>query len=289
MQRHGMKMALASLALAAAVSSPAHAYQNGALPQSELSPIYYPGATVYLQKDAAAAWNAMREYCRARGVDIYVKGPNSAYRTIAQQKLMKKLYGSNAATPGTSNHGLGIAVDLATQEMRRAIDKWGAQFGWSKKWSDAAWEWWHIKYKPGVWHGTNPGVVIPADADGLPTPPTNGGTNTTTDPAGTDGTTPPVDPPTSGDAGTVTGDPARNPGLANIVGDIENRGTVRRGSQGADVTALQKVLRQRGYDIDMDGVFGPDTERAVREFQRKSNLDADGVVGPRTWTKLANR
>ncbi|MEZ0229526.1 MAG: peptidoglycan-binding protein [Planctomycetota bacterium] len=295
MRRGFSRIAVLSIALAAAVPTPAHAYQNGALPQSELSQIYYPGASVYLQKDAAAAWNAMREYCRARGVDLYPKGPNSAYRTLAQQKLMKKLYGSNAATPGTSNHGLGIAVDLATQQMRSAIDKWGAQFGWSKKWSDASWEWWHIKYKAGVWHGANPGVVQPdnpttagTDDDGLPTPsqPSNGTNAGTTNGGGT--TTEPGAVP-AGEPIAVGGEgPSANTGLANIIVNAATRPQLERGASGQDVRDLQKLLRQQGHDIDADGVFGPETQRAVKEFQKKKKLGADGVVGPKTWAALAN-
>jgi hypothetical protein len=294
MQRGFSGIAVLGLALAAAVPTPVHAWQNGALPQSELSPIYYPGATVYLQRDAAAAWNAMREYCRARGVDLYPKGPNSAYRTLAQQRLMKKLYGSNAATPGTSNHGLGIAVDLATQQMRKAIDRWGAQFGWSKKWSDASWEWWHIKYKKGVWHGTNPGVVQPnnpttagTDDDGLPTPsqPSNGAT------VGTDGDIAPADTPggaPDGDPGVPSnGGPSANTGLANIVVNAATRPQLEKGSSGQDVRDLQRLLRQQGYDIDADGVFGLGTQRAVKAFQKKKKLGADGVVGSKTWKALA--
>lgn len=159
--------------LLAAAASPALAYSNGNLPESDLGEIYRPGGNCQLQKDAAAAWNAMRAFLLQKGVDIYPKGPNSAYRTYSQQVSMKHIYGSNAARPGTSNHGLGLAVDVATMEMRRAIDKYGAQFGWSKKWSDAPWEWWHIKYRPGVWHGQ--GRV--ADRAAAPAASSRGGTD----------------------------------------------------------------------------------------------------------------
>ena len=33
--------------------------------------------------------------------------------------------------------------------MRSAIDRYGASYGWSKRWSDAPSEWWHIRYDPG--------------------------------------------------------------------------------------------------------------------------------------------
>jgi len=38
----------------------------------------------------------------------------------------------------------------------------------------------------------------------------------------------------------------------------------------------------------MDGVYGPGTENAVREFQRTFALYPDGVVGPETWEMLYN-
>jgi len=132
------------------------AYENGRLPDSALTQIYHPTYTLYLENDAAASWSAMRDFMLARGIgDIYPNGRISAYRTYAEQVQAKIDYGSNAATPGTSNHGLGLAVDLATTTMRANLDKYGAQFGWAKKWSDASWEWWHIKYRAGVWNGSS--------------------------------------------------------------------------------------------------------------------------------------
>jgi zinc D-Ala-D-Ala carboxypeptidase len=39
-------------------------------------------------------------------------------------------------------------------------------------------------------------------------------------------------------------------------------------------------------DLDVDGIFGPKTEAAVRDFQQNANLAVDGIVGTQTWTAL---
>lgn len=62
--------------------------------------------------------------------------------------------------------------------------------------------------------------------------------------------------------------------------------TIRKGSKGADVRKCQKLLVQHGYDIAVDGDFGPGTEKAVISFQKSKGLSADGIVGPNTWNAL---
>lgn len=59
-----------------------------------------------------------------------------------------------------------------------------------------------------------------------------------------------------------------------------------RGSSGGTVQALQALLVGYGDKVDVDGIFGPDTEKAVRRYQEKHSLDADGIVGPKTWAML---
>jgi hypothetical protein len=82
------------------------------------------------------------------------------YRSYERQVIAKRIYGSNAATPGYSNHGWAIAVDLMTRQQRWVIDKIGAKYGYAKRWSDASWEWWHIKWRSGVWRGQDPFPVL---------------------------------------------------------------------------------------------------------------------------------
>jgi len=59
------------------------------------------------------------------------------------------------------------------------------------------------------------------------------------------------------------------------------------GSQGGDVTLLQEKLSGSHLEgvrgITVDGVFGQQTETAVRNFQALKGLAVDGIVGPETW------
>lgn len=70
---------------------------------------------------------------------------------------------------------------------------------------------------------------------------------------------------------------------------------IKSGSQGNDVYLMQAVLRGRGYKdqngkaLELDGVFGPKTDYAVRQFQTKNGLVVDGICGPNTWGKLLKR
>lgn len=53
----------------------------------------------------------------------------------------------------------------------------------------------------------------------------------------------------------------------------------------SQLDALGYVGRQ-GRPLEMDGRFGPNTEHAVREFQRDRGLLDDGAAGPDTMTAL---
>ena len=67
---------------------------------------------------------------------------------------------------------------------------------------------------------------------------------------------------------------------------MANRNQLSYGSQGSEVTELQKLLNQNGYQLDEDGIFGNKTQEAVKNYQQKNNLDVDGIVGNNTWGAL---
>lgn len=81
--------------------------------------------------------------------------------------------------------------------------------------------------------------------------------------------------------------PAANPAPAPAG---SSSGLLRRGSKGDAVKRVQQALktRYRAYagHLAVDGDYGPATEAAVKEFQRRSGLSVDGVAGPATLRAL---
>lgn len=63
---------------------------------------------------------------------------------------------------------------------------------------------------------------------------------------------------------------------------------LKKGSRGSDVKVLQQLLTSRGYSTKgIDGIFGNNTDQAVRKFQRDKKLSVDGIVGPATRKALS--
>ena len=67
----------------------------------------------------------------------------------------------------------------------------------------------------------------------------------------------------------------------------EPKPTLKIGSKGDYVVIAQGRLVVAGYDIVVDGVFGPKTKQAVIQFQKDHGLSPqDGIIGPKTWEML---
>jgi LAS superfamily LD-carboxypeptidase LdcB len=144
---------------ATADPAPSQAPTGGSDPSGTMIPsapgmghIPSPWGALHLAPAAAESWNAMRaEALRIYGVELQPNGPLSAYRTYEQQTELYDLFlagqGEPANPPGTSSHELGLAVDVATPQMRQIVDEIGPQFGWGKV--HAPGEWWHVDYLGG--------------------------------------------------------------------------------------------------------------------------------------------
>jgi LAS superfamily LD-carboxypeptidase LdcB len=145
----------AEAARRAAQAASLDGYRNGEIPADALcAPDVAPGHK--LRCDAAEALDALNQAYRDRfGVDI---GLTDSYRSYASQVTCVANKGNLCATPGTSNHGWGTAVDLAGPLSRFGTTEhdWllenARQFGWDlPAWAHPTGskpEPWHWEYTP---------------------------------------------------------------------------------------------------------------------------------------------
>jgi len=106
------------------------------------------GGDALLSGAPANSWNAMVEAAAVDGVDISY---SDAYRPLHDQHRLADKYGlysegGRAALPGTSNHGLGLAVDVnvsAHPETKAWLVEHAAEYGWE---ANVAGEPWHYEY-----------------------------------------------------------------------------------------------------------------------------------------------
>jgi len=81
----------------------------------------------------------------------------------------------------------------------------------------------------------------------------------------------------------VTGVPALGVASSIVGGSAgaEAQAKARTASRGSGVSALQRAL-----GVSVDGVFGPQTQKALRGYQRSHGLTVDGIAGPQTRSRL---
>lgn len=74
--------------------------------------------------------------------------------------------------------------------------------------------------------------------------------------------------------------------IAHTVPDIGHP-TLRKGDRGDEVRQWQAFLNANDFPCGIiDGIFGKNTEKAVKQYQAAHGLVADGIIGPKTWASL---
>ncbi|UOE19459.1 D-alanyl-D-alanine carboxypeptidase family protein [Thermobifida halotolerans] len=134
-------------------SAKAAGYPNGLLPTESLCELHVDGH--YLRADAATDFLRMNQaYIQEFGTDMCV---TSSYRDLQNQhRVYAQQPPGYAAVPGTSNHGLGMAVDLCggVQNQGSAQFNWleahSREYGWfHPQWAySSPFEPWHWEYDP---------------------------------------------------------------------------------------------------------------------------------------------
>jgi len=128
-------------------------YPNGQLPSSALCPVWRADGE-RLAPGAAASFSALSQaYAAQTGTPLCI---TDSYRSLSEQIAVKATRGSWAAAPGTSQHGLGLAVDLCggVEDFGSAVHQWMRQnaplYGWyHPSWASAGGsmpEPWHWEY-----------------------------------------------------------------------------------------------------------------------------------------------
>lgn len=213
-----------------------------------------------------AGKEALRKAIAKRGKKLMV---NSAYRTLAQQLLYKnRLNNRNpVAAPGTSNHQSGLALDI---EDRDGWEPFLSPLGWEPLEGDPP----HVDYRGAgardlrqttilafqqLWNQNHPDRKL--DEDGVFGDNTEAALN-------------------------------KSPSVGFDIAPWRDKPRVLRLArpllEGADVRKLQEKLKTAGLAISVaDGVFGQNTDKAVKEFQTNKGLVANGIVDAQTLKQFA--
>ena len=85
---------------------------------------------------------------------------------------------------------------------------------------------------------------------------------------------------------TVSNNPTEQLKSNTTTVGVKNKPVLRLYSKGNWVIVAQGRLVAAGYNIEVDGIFGPKTQKAVMEYQIANDLTCDGIIGPKTRAKL---
>ena len=256
--------------------------EPGKLHPSLLRDIPQGGKLFYL---AADAWNAMVEAAKANGVVLKPTSSGDTYRSYDFQKRgflqryqldpipgqsTKSFEGKTwylkkgmamLATPGRSQHNLGLAVDIHSASEKKRINWLIAnveKFGWS--WEVVPQEPWHIRYVS----GDTPTAAVQEYVARNPKP------------AGAFGTV--TEQKVAADAKTANPKPN--------VEEAKSKPVLRLGQKGLLIKQAQRLLGKNGYPCRPDGDFGPKTSATVKNFQKDKGISVTGDVDEATWAAL---
>ncbi|WP_199295849.1 peptidoglycan-binding protein [Trichocoleus sp. FACHB-591] len=234
-----------------------------------------PSVNLFLQP---AAKEALRRAIRARGGAVL--SINSAYRTVAQQHMLRTFYEmgrsgiSLAAKPGLSNHEDGLALDISVATPDNP-DQDANFVAWRAALEAEGWDWlglhdpFHFTYMGAgvrddigdigvtafqkLWNKQNPSDQITADS--LFGPQT---------------------------AARMNRSPAEGFKTTRLLK------LVTPNLQGEDVRKVQQALVNAGFlsNNQVSGNYDAATEVAVKNFQDQKGLGKDGIVGPQTRKAL---
>ena len=226
------------------------------------------GAAVfpYLQRSAL---EALDRAISERGTTMSI---NSAYRTIAQQLILfnhsqrRRCGITIAARPGRSNHQSGLAIDINDAQ------------GWQPHLERHGWKWLgrkdppHFDYVRGgtrdirslavlafqkLWNKNNPSDLITEDSIYGPQA-----------------------------EARLNKSPIEGFGVIPVGGVARTLRLSKPLMQGQDVRELQETLVKAGFSLTVDGFYGAETEKAVREYQQQQGLVVDGIFGSASRNKL---
>jgi len=123
---------------------------NGRLDSASLCPLWAKGQ--FASAEAASALTVMNaDFRMVFGRDICL---SDSYRSLEDQYSTKASKGYLAATPGTSMHGWGLAIDLCSKDVNGATGNWiranAGTYGWENpQWAvSSKYEPWHWEYAP---------------------------------------------------------------------------------------------------------------------------------------------
>jgi hypothetical protein len=136
-------------------------YENARIPTAALAPV--PGTDFLMEPHAAAALAAMFEAARADGIQLSIGNTYRDYATQAAAHAHDTTPATPTAPPGTSQHGWGLAVDIAntTDAQFQWLRHNAARFGFSNPWVEgkgdtSSVEPWHWEYGGGGTEETQP-------------------------------------------------------------------------------------------------------------------------------------